>query len=363
MDYELDFIGVPEKTKDADAVGIHWIENEIHTIGIYDTGFEKYGEELKRIVEQYYYTDDKKNIDFAICSHSDQDHVSGLKFIIENLSVNKIYMNRPWLYVDELYKKINDGRITKDSLERRLKETYKFLFEIEELALTKNIEILEIFEGTKINNRLSVLHPTKDKFISLIAESTKTDFLDAYSQNAFAAAIKRALKTVYNWISETWFSESLRENVSTSAENETSAIVLGDMETEKFLLVGDAGIQALSAANDYYTSIGGNIKSEVTIYQIPHHGGRHNVSTSVLDKIVGFVVKEGETNNKQAFVCSGKDSDHPLKMVTNAFVRRGVKVYVASGKCINHHKGIPSRSSWTTVQPQEFSINVEEWND
>ena len=62
MNYELDFIGVSEKTKDADAIGIHWIKNDIHTIGIYDAGFEKHGEALKNIIENYYFTDDKKDI-------------------------------------------------------------------------------------------------------------------------------------------------------------------------------------------------------------------------------------------------------------------------------------------------------------
>lgn len=32
MNYELDFIGVSEQTKDADAIGIHWIDNDVHTI-------------------------------------------------------------------------------------------------------------------------------------------------------------------------------------------------------------------------------------------------------------------------------------------------------------------------------------------
>lgn len=363
MNYELDFIGVSEQTKDADAIGIHWIDNDVHTIGIYDGGFELHGEKLRSIIENYYFANDKKDVDFIICSHSDQDHVSGLKSIIETLEVKRIYMNRPWLYIEELYKKINDGQISEKSLESRLKETYKYLCEIEELATEKNIEICEIFEGTIINERLSVLHPTRDNFISLIAESAKTDYLDSYEQNSLATAIKHAFAKIRKWVEETWLSESLRENEHTSAENETSVIVLGDMVTEKFLLVGDAGIRGLTAANDYYNSIGGSIKEEVQVYQIPHHGGRHNISTSVLNEIVGDFVNEGEYINKTAFVCAGKDSDHPLKMVTNAFIRRGVKVHVASGNCITHHIGIPDRQGWTTAKKEEFSSVVEEWED
>lgn len=367
MKYELDFIGINEETKDADAIGIHWIENDVHTIGVYDGGFSAHGEALKETIEKYYFTESKKDIDFVICSHSDQDHVSGIKKILEENTVKKLYMNRPWNYIDELYENVNDGRITKKSLEERLKKNYKFVNEIEEIAEENGVEICDAFEGTVIEDRLTVLHPSEEMYISLIAESNKNDFLDNAinkSNSEIFSSIREAIKKVYNWITETWSSESLRENVSTSAENETSIIVCGDMDDEKFMLVGDAGIRALNAANDYYSSLtNGTLKDDVDIYQIPHHGGRHNVSPSVLNSIIGDIVDEGTTATKTAFVCAGKNSDHPLKMVVNAFIRRGVKVHVASGHTINHHKGIDSRSGWTTSIKESFSSNVEDWDD
>ncbi|MGN0149458.1 MAG: MBL fold metallo-hydrolase [Clostridia bacterium] len=366
MKYELDFIGIDEETKDADAIGIHWIENDAHTIGVYDGGFSVHGNALKNIIEKYYFTDDKKDIDFIICSHSDQDHVNGLKVLLENNTVKKLYMNRPWLYIDELYEKVNDGRITKKSLEDRLKKTYKFIDDIEALAIEKGVEIKEVFEGTVINDKITVLHPSKDMYISLIVESNKTSFLEMNSQSKtfieiMAETVSKAIKKVYNWITESWNEESLREDVSTTLENETSVIIVGDMTDEKFLLVGDAGINALDAANNYYTGKFGSIKDDIKIYQIPHHGGRHNVNTTILNKIIGGVVEKDKIVDKTAFVCSGKNSDHPLKMVTNAFIRRGVKVFVASGHIINHYKGIPSREGWTSSKKIEFSDNVEEW--
>ena len=367
MKYELDFIGVNEETKDADAIGIHWVENDIHTIGVYDGGFSAHGNALKNIIEKFYFTEDKKDIDFVICSHSDQDHVTGLKNLLESNTIKTLYMNRPWQYIDELYEKVNDGRITKKSLEERLKKIYKYIEEIESLAVEKGVEIREAFEGTIINKKITVLHPSKDMYISLIVESNKTSFLEMSSQSKtfaeiIAEAVAKTFKKVYNWIKETWSEESLREDVNTSSENETSVVIVGDMTDEKFLLVGDAGITALNAANDYYSEKFGSIKNDVKIYQIPHHGGRHNVNSTILDKIVGDVVEQDKVIDKSAFVCSGKNSDHPLKMVTNAFVRRGVKVFVASGYTIHHHKGISSREGWSTSKKLEFSDKVEEWD-
>ena len=55
MNYELDFIGISDdSTKCADAIGIRWQNSDgTYTIGVYDGGFEKYGEALKNHINSY----------------------------------------------------------------------------------------------------------------------------------------------------------------------------------------------------------------------------------------------------------------------------------------------------------------------
>lgn len=158
MSYELDFIGINEKTQDADAIGIHWKEaSGSEIVGVFDGGIKAYGEALKNHINQYYFNSDEeeKVIDFVICSHSDKDHASGLSIILENFTVKALYMNRPWLYVDELYDKVNDGRITKESLKNRLKEKYKYIANLEELAEEKTSQFMRCFKvlGLKIGSK------------------------------------------------------------------------------------------------------------------------------------------------------------------------------------------------------------------
>ena len=44
MGFEIDFIGIPEETKDADAIALRWEDQgKTTTIGIYDGGNQKYG--------------------------------------------------------------------------------------------------------------------------------------------------------------------------------------------------------------------------------------------------------------------------------------------------------------------------------
>ena len=152
MAYEIDFIGVnsEKSTKDADAICMRWRSGvsfdgtATYKIGVVDGGFEAHGDALVAHMNQYYFNDElnikditEKSVDFIVITHPDQDHTIGIKKVLENFSVKKIYMNRPWKYVDDLFDKINDGRITKESLARRLREKYKTIADIEDMAKEK----------------------------------------------------------------------------------------------------------------------------------------------------------------------------------------------------------------------------------
>ena len=362
MKYEIDFIGINKEGKDADAICFRYSngnDNKYH-IGIYDGGTNDYGIEMKDHIKKYYKQNSEKIvIDFVVCSHSDLDHASGLTEILNEFEVKKVYVNLPWLYVDELYEIVKDGRITKNSLEEKLRDVYKYVDDIEKVCREKNIPIKESFEGTIIDRRFKILSPSKKFYMDLLAESSKTP--ETKNEKLDETIFNNAKKNVSN-IEETWETEHLREDVSTTSENEMSIILYGDMDEEKFLLVGDAGIRAINNAIEYM-KIQDIDCQELDVYQIPHHGGRHNVSTSLLNEIIGEPVKEGEECGKDAFVCAADKSDHPLQMVVNAYVRRGVRVYTAKGNIIHHHKNMPERPGWTTASNMTFDPNVEDWND
>lgn len=360
MKYELDFLGINEEGKDADAICFRFYDDSLqrYVVGVYDGGFQKYGEKLKDHLNQYYFnTTTSPYIDFVICSHPDQDHASGLTEILENFSVGQLYMNRPWAFIDELYPKISDGLITEHSLENRLREAYPYINQLEELALDRGIPIYDAFQGTKIYEKLTILSPSKEFYIDLLVESEKTPLSETSNANLF----KRLANAVQTAI-ETWTGELLRENVSTTAENETSVILLGDMEKELFLLTGDAGIRSLKRAIDAAPEYGYEL-TDVKVYQIPHHGGRHNVSPSILDSLVGSKIGDSESPTKTAIVSVSKGSDHPKKMVTNAFIRRGAKVFEARTNILRHSRNMPEREGWVTAKKIEFSETVEDWND
>ena len=290
------------------------------------------------------------------------DHVSGLKRILEEFEVKKLYMNRPWLYIDDVWDSVNDGRITKESLCERLKKQYKYISELEEIAEEKNINICEAFQGKILEDKLEILSPSKDFYLELMIESNKTPLEKSnVSESAVRKIVNGLVQYVKNLI-ESWQDEKLREDVETTSENEMSVVVLGKMDEENFLLTGDAGIRALDSAIVYAEEKNEAIKDTVKFLQIPHHGGRRNVSPSILDRLIGGIVDEDKTIGKTAYVSVAKDSDHPLQMVVNAFTRRGVKVYKTEGNIIHHHKNMPDREGWSALEKLNFEEKVEEWD-
>ena len=247
------------------------------------------------------------------------------------------------------------------ALIERLKNKYPYINSLEEIAQNKEIPIYEAFQGTVIDNKLTILSPNKEFYLELLVESTKTPLINDSANIMLLKFFESVAQYVKNLI-ETWSSEKLRENVSTSAENEMSVVIYGEIN-DNFLLTGDAGIRALDKSITYSENIGKVLKDNVGFIQVPHHGGRHNISPSILNRLIGDVVEEGETTGKTAFVSVANSSDHPLQMVVNAFTRRGVRVYQTKGNIIHHHRDMPNRLGWTTLEPLGFEQKVEAWDD
>lgn len=74
-------------------------------------------------------------------------------------------------------------------------------------------------------------------------------------------------------------------------------------------------------------------------------------------------VREGYEDGRIALALASKNSDHPKKMVTNAYKRRGVKVFETKGQTIRHKHNTPNREGWNSAVPVKFYNEVEEWDD
>ena len=353
--YEIDFIPVDSGQKNGDAISIRITENCITKIYVIDGGTKATGQGLVDHIQKYYGTD---KVDYLINTHPDLDHISGLTVVMDKLEVQELWMHRPWEHSYQIIDDILDNRVTVNSLTKRLQDTLKIAKELEQMAFDREIPVYEPFQGENIGH-FHVLSPHSDWYIELIKGFNN---MPASEKSSFIGETVRSfaddkIKT----ISEYWNYETLSEEGETSDKNESSVVLYGQLPNNfNVLLTGDAGLQSLNKAYEYSSSIGVDLK-DCKFIQIPHHGGRRNVSPSLLDKILGTKLPKGSASIGVAFVNTSKDCpEHPKKSVSNAFKRRGFNVISTRGKTICEHWGYPSREGWIFASPLPFFYRVEE---
>ncbi|AYV68917.1 hypothetical protein C2I06_19800 [Niallia circulans] len=359
--FEIEFLPVGENSKNGDAIAIRYGYPGDYKVMVIDGGTKDSGEKLVNHIQTYYGT---SFVDYVVNTHPDKDHASGLTVVLENLEVGELWMHLPWEHSTTIRELFKDGRITDNSLSERIKENLNAAYCLYELALEKEIRINEPFEGDKIGE-FTVLSPNKEWYLNELLPyfpgMPETKANEAFELlRSLQEATRSAIKKVINYLKETWSEETLKEDVSTSERNESSVILHSILNNTGVLLTGDAGVRALNKSVDYAESSGIDLKG-CTVIQVPHHGSRHNISPSVLDKIVGPIIMEGAPATKQAYVSTSKGAEnYPRRSVSNAFKRRGANVYATNGQTIRRSSNMPDRKGWSKSVPLPFYDEVEE---
>lgn len=354
---EVDFLPVGAGEHSGDAIAVRWKESNQIKVLIYDGGTGDYGKALVAHVREHFQTD---IVDYVVNSHPDNDHAGGLAFILEELKVGELWMHRPWERSSDIRGYFHDGRITDESLAKRLQQKMSAAYALEKIALERNIPIHEPFAGSRIGI-FTALSPTEERYIhELIPQFEKSPELK--EEMSTLEAFKDTAKAALSYVADFWNKEYLPDTVTTSAENESSAILYTSTPYGGYLLTGDAGIQSLRAAHDYASSVGINVAGDLRFAQIPHHGGRHNVSTETLNLLMGSPLTDrAAVADRVAFVSAAeKAPKHPKRVVTNAFIRRGFNVGQTKGKTITHRQIFPARPNWVAMDAVPFYDEVEE---
>lgn len=353
--YEIDFVG-NNSSGNADAIAIRWKDKDgNYRVCVYDCGTEDQADQIIDLLNNYYFNesdDDEKIIDAIIISHPDGDHINGITKLMDAFPVRAMYFNVPWDYADELVRRSKNYH-SADYLTSKLKKNYEPLSDIEDLAGENNIPIYRTFQGTIICGELLVLAPTEEDYIDHLMNSDKTP----------VQAVLESFSKKTQIVTDSWDADNLLEDPTTSEENETSVVISGLYHTEesKFLLLGDAGVVDIASALDYADDEELEVIEKTKFYQVPHHGGRHNLDTETMNRLVGNIKGESQDSKKVAYISVGKGSNHPRQCVVNAFKRRGVKVYKTEGNIIHKKFGdMPNRPGWTKLTELPFVARYEE---
>ena len=346
--YEIDFLNVGDG-KSGDSILVRYKDDLGTHIHVIDGGFQATSDIIINHITEYYNSPD--TLDAVVVSHPDGDHTGGLRKLFEKYTIKELFMLRPWIYVDELIERFSRFQ-SKENLVKRLKEIYPNLKALEDLAKEYDVKISEPFQGSQIGP-FTVLSPSKKTYLNLVVESEKTPESERASAANFSSFGSRLVERAISFIKSLWGEESFPSE-DTSNENNMSIVQYGNMK-DKILLTADAGRLALNEALDYFYKIEPST-SKFDRIQIPHHGSRHNVSTELLDRMIGPVLPNQQDYGQGSFSAivsaSKNDEKHPRKVVLRAFHHRGARVYSNEDNTIRSSNNAPPRNwSPATVLP------------
>lgn len=356
--YEIDFLPVGDGQTSGDAIALRYGTGSELYINVVDGGTSDSGDALVEHINSHY--NSPSVIDNVICTHPDDDHTSGLRKVMENFQVENLWIHRPWLYAEELKSQFK-GNWTTEGLQKKLKECFPIVSELEDMAYEQGTKIHEPFQGAQFGAFI-IASPSKEFYLSLVPQFSRTpepkeDIIEE-ALGIFSALGKMA-DSVLSSVADFWDIEYITGG-ETSPSNESSVVQYANFAGRRVLLTGDAGVKALDKAADYLEDIGVDLPG-FRFAQVPHHGSGRNISTDIMDRLFGEIVSKGSAASASAFVSAAKeDKDHPRKKVTNAFIRRGYNVFVTEGGTKHHYHNFDDDRGWSLASPLPFYDEVED---
>jgi beta-lactamase superfamily II metal-dependent hydrolase len=316
---EIDFLDTGTGSGDAIVLRYGDFETQEFKVIVIDAGYKNTGDKLAEFIQQRYNT---KKVNLAICTHPDQDHAAGMATIIEKLDVSKVWLNMPADFSEDLLQFADDRRMTIKSMENHLKEQYPYVTQIMEAAQKNDISVYRLNRNRLFDNGvIQVLGPTEGEFKTALINSKKTKLMS---------------------VTESVEDDKMTLGGETEPENEMSGILLFKPYNNKYLFTADAGLIGLKNAIEYCEK--NNISlTDLTWFQVPHHGSRRNIDEEILGKIKA----------KTAYISAAKnDEKHPSELVVTKLIENGSTVYTTEGSNLRHSVNGSDRPDYSKANPR-----------
>lgn len=372
MAFEIEFFPVGEGSTAGDAITLRYVDlgTGNYRVMVIDGGTDASGEAIVAHIKNVF--GEHTVVSDVISTHPDTDHSCGLRAVLRELPVERLWVHALWEHAPQITHLFHDVWTAAD-LEKEIYEQYPVIGELFELADAQGTQIYEPFAGQVIGP-FTVLSPDQGTYQHLIPQFRKTPNADTDAlkdlniwigapKGGFLNALaEKASALIENLVKESWYNERLKDGGITAAENESSLVLLGQFGSSRILLTGDAGLNALNWACDNADAWGLPM-APFDLVQVPHHGSRRNVSPAILNRLIGPILLEGSVETQKAIASVPKDdSKHPRKMVTNAFMRRGAGVRTTQGQKYRFHDNMPTREGETPAKPLGFYTDVEDYD-
>ena len=374
MGYEVDYLPVGEGEKSGDAIAVRWGflggGRADQRVTVIDGGTKESGQALVNHIDHFYGTD---RVDLVICTHCDADHASGLSVVIEELQVGTLLMHEPWEHAGEIHRLVKDRRTTVRSLTRKMEAGLEAAHDLREVAERRGVRVVEPFSGSTCPGlpELIVLGPDQSWYKQLLSKFRCVPNTQVSNNVPIAAIAQRrpslarpnlgkSIAALANLPNQSQIAQAGTTNVpravhtaasspTTSAENNSSAIVFLTLCGHDMVFTGDAGVEALTRAITYGEQLRLDF-SNLHLFHVPHHGSEHNIDSNVLAKF----------RSRVAVVSAAPDGapKHPSSRVTNALIDSGAKVFSTQGSKFCCRFNAPDRHGWEPATPVPYDKNL-----
>ncbi len=290
MKCEIEFLAVGDGQKAGDAIVIRYGDVDAYQLMLIDGGHDETGKEIVARLKKYF--GPNPILEHVVLTHSDADHASGLRAVLQEIEVNNLWLHVPWLLAEEARDLFKDNRWTEDGLSKKIRADYDIVAEIFDLAQSVGCKMYYPFAGFEIGP-FKILSPSREAYRYLLPQFDKTpdpnqEAIEAAKmwlgkETLMKKALDAARAAVQSWTAESWGRERLRDGGITSASNESSVVLYGSFENGNVLLTGDAGVCGLTWAANQADSLGLPLQ-QFSFVQIPHHGSRRKVGPTILTR-------------------------------------------------------------------------------
>lgn len=361
MGFEIDFLPVGTKSKGGDAIALRYGNlygsRDEQTVIIIDGGYTDEGINLVEHIKTHFNTE---RVDIVVSTHPDNDHITGLGIVLEELEVGQLLMHQPRNHSSaiKLAQTLGYGALT---LSDKLRKSLTRAADLEEIANHRGVPIVEPFEGVQTPDGIfRILGPTQNYYEQLLTEMITGAPGESRGLSALQNLFLNGTTLSKRLTQETHEVETISDSVDTTPQNNSSAICLLSVAGRKLLFTGDAGIPALTRATVLLEAEGFK-PGDLSFIQVPHHGSRRNVGPTILGRLLG--VKGQTITHSTAYVSAPSENPehkHPAKKVVNAFTRRGYAVHATQGNTQHHYLNAPDRSGYSRSSPLPFYSFVED---
>ena len=197
---------------------------------IYDCGSDAHAD---RVLD-YMHLHNYRNAKF-ILSHNDNDHYAGINRLIDAGAVTEVYTLLLLKYKDELLDLLDDSRISRESLRRRITDAFDNIS-----SLSQRVMLYDVLAKPHISNYIDIVGPNKDYTLKAVAKLLDNSESDNIDNETIANAVSCQVKVKFS--------------------------------TGSLLLCGDSNYEAIHRILSQYSAI-----------QLPHHGKYDHASKIMSD--------------------------------------------------------------------------------